>query len=113
MRAHAHVLYGCLCMCVCVYVMDRSQKLKKKKAGKSFDLWTLTLTLSTFALGNRFIQFVVYAAMWHAYGKIFVSKSELTLYAMCRAALCGVVLYWIGLSVCLTACRFDLNENIA
>lgn len=101
MRAHAHVLYGCLCMCVCVYVMDRSQKLKKKKARKSFDLWTLTLTLSTFALGNRFIQFVVYAAMWHAYGKIFVSKSELTLYAMCRAALCAV-LCCIGL-VCLSA----------
>lgn len=96
-HAHAHVVYGCLCMCV--YVMDRSQKLKKKKARKSFDLWTLTL--STFALGNRFIQFVVYAAMWHAYGKIFVSKSELTLYAMCRAALCAV-LCCIGL-VCLSA----------
>lgn len=93
-HAYAHALYGCLC----ADVMDRSQKLKKNKARKSFDLWTL----SSLALGNRFIQFVVYAAMWHAYGKIFVSESELTLCVVsCCVVLCCVVLDW---SVCLPDC---------
>lgn len=96
MRAHAHMHF--MGVCICVRVMDRSQKLKKKKARKSFDLWTL----SARALGNRFIQFVVYAAMWHAYGKIFVSKSELTLCVVsCCAMLRCVVLDW---SVCLPDC---------